>query len=327
MSRKESRRCPQGNVLLPRMYWKNGAYYHVKQNKWTRLAARYADALKGYANKEAPSGTWSKLVDLAYEDFANLKPNTVKQYDRLRARIVHGFSDFEPHEVTATHVVQFLDLYRATPNTANRMLSVLRTIFDRGIRTGACDLNPAHTVRRFPEKKRRRYLKDEEYAAIYDKANPVIKVVMDLCYLTGQRIGDILNLKRSDISEEGIYFEQEKTGARLTVQMTPDIRATIDAAKSLRAVPCAFLLHPKGKGTRYSYRAIRDAYNRAARSAGVPDTTLHDLRAKSLTDTKKAGGDATALAGHRLESTTLRYLRDTDTPVVSGPTLRQLLDS
>lgn len=319
MSLKESRRCPAGNVLLPRMYWKNGAYWHVQRNKWRRLASRYADALRAYATVEAPSGTWATLVELAYEDFAGLKPNTRAQYDGIKARIIHGFSDFEPHEITGTHVVQFLDLYRQTPNIANRMLSVLKQVFDRGMRTGACDINPAFTVKRFKEAKRDRYLADEEYAAIYEKANPTIKAVMDLCYLTGQRIGDVLKIRRSDISDQGIAFEQEKTGAKLVVQMTPDLKAAVERAKALRAVPCAFLLHPKGKGAPYSYRAVRDAYERARRAAGVPDTTLHDLRAKSLTDTKKAGGNATALAGHRLESTTLRYLRGTDVPVVSGP--------
>lgn len=322
MSRKESRRCPQGNVLLPRMHWKNGAYYHVRNNKWSRLAARYNNALKAYATKESPSGTWSTLVELAYKDFSKLKPGTRKQYDRLQARIIHGFSDFEPHEITGSHVVQFLRLYKDTPNTANRMLSILRHIFHVGLETGACDVNPAFTIKRYKEAKRERYLTDQEYVAIHSKANPTVKVIMDLCYLTGQRIGDVLKIKRSDISAEGIHFIQEKTGARLQVSMTPDLERTIDAAKSLRVVPCAYLLHPKGKGTPYSYRAIRDAYERARKAAGVPDTTLHDLRAKSLTDTKNSGGDATALAGHRLASTTLRYLRGTDVPRVSGPKLK-----
>lgn len=305
------------------MHWKNGAYWYVRRNKWHRLGRAYHNALRAYATKESPSGSWATLVDLAYQEFGELKPNTRKQYDRIRARIIHGFSDFEPHEVTGTTVVQFLHLYRDTPNTANRMLTVLRHIFDVGMRSGACDINPAFTVKRFPEGRRTRYLTDDEYSRIYRSANPVIRVVMDLCYLTGQRIGDILKIKRADISDEGIHITQEKTGARLLIQMTPDLRATIDAAKGLRSVPCAYLLHPKGKGAPYSYRAIRDAYDRARAKAGVTDTTLHDLRAKSLTDTKKAGGDATALAGHRLESTTLRYLRGTDIPTVSGPSLKK----
>lgn len=309
------------------MYWKNGAYWYVRQNKWTRLAKRYHHALKGYAAKESPSGNWPALIDLAYQEFDGLKPNTIKQYERIRARITHGFSDFEPHEITGTHVVQFLHLYRDTPNTANRMLSVLRHVFNIGMKTGACDINPAFTVKRYKEKQRERALTHAEYAAIHAKANPVIKVVMDLCYLTGQRIGDVLKIKRSDISSEGITVIQEKTGAKLFIEMTPDLEQVIEAAKGLRAVPCAYLLHPRGKGTKYSYRAIRDAYKRAGKAAGIEDANLHDIRAKSLTDLKAAGGDATALAGHRLESTTLRYLRGTEIPVVSGPNLRQSLDT
>lgn len=317
------RKCPKGNQLLPRMHFKSGRYYHIKRNRWKSLSTNYHEALRQYAEMESPRSDWSDLVTMTYADFTGLADNTLSQYQGVRARIVHGFSDFAPHEVTSTHVTQFLELYRTTPNIANRMLSVLRQVFDKGVRTGACDFNPAHGVKRFPEAKRDRLLTDQEYAAIHAQANAVVKAVMDVCYLTGQRVGDVLAIRRDQITADGIEFRQQKTGQRLVVAMTHDLDSVIRAAKRLRSVPCAYLFHPRGKATPYSYRAIRDAYERARRAAGVQDTTLHDIRAKSLTDLKRAGGDATALAGHRMESTTLRYLRGKEIPVVSGPVLRK----
>jgi len=324
------RKCPKGNPLHPRMYCKSGSYYRVSQNKWRKLGRDYYHALREYARLEANTEGWGRLVELAYEEYYRrtkpLAKGTMAQYEGIRARIIHGFSDFEPHEITGRDVTAFLWQYRDTPNIANRSLSVLRHIFDVGMKTGACEHNPAHGVKRLDELKRERVLTDAEYAAIHAKANPVIKVVMDLCYLTGQRIGDILSLRRDQVTDDGILFKQQKTGARLVVQMTPDLAETIAAAKRLRKVASAYLLHPKGKGTPYSYWAIRDAYGRAAAAAGVEDTGLHDLRAKSLTDLKRAGGNPTALAGHRLESTTLRYLRGLDAPVVEGPSLRRSIE-
>ncbi|WHI52411.1 hypothetical protein P3339_06415 [Microbulbifer sp. MLAF003] len=57
-----------------------------------------------------------------------------------------------------------------------------------------------------------RYLTDDEYRAIRSKANPNIKLVMDMCYLTAQRISDVLSIQHSDIGKDGIKFQQEKTG-------------------------------------------------------------------------------------------------------------------
>lgn len=326
------RRCPNGKQLLPRMYFKSGRYYRVQGNRWQGLSRNYNDALRRYAELEVPRSGWSDLVNLAYQDYeyrlnkGDLSPNTWAQYQGLKARIVYGLGDYAPHEITTSHVTQYLYQYRHTPNIANRMLSVIRVIFDAGCKTGACDFNPAHSVKRMTEKKRDRYLAHAEYCAIRDHANAQTALIMDMCYFTAQRIGDVLSLKHSQISPQGITFTQQKTGKRLLVGMTPDIEATIRDAKALRKVMCQWLFHPKGKSTPYQYAAIRDSFNRARDASGVAHATLHDIRAKSLTDAEAAGMDAQKLAGHTSAAMTARYIRLRKTDVVSGPGLRNLLE-
>lgn len=313
------RRCPNGNRLYPKMHYKNGSYYKVHQNKWHNLGKNYSVALSKLAESEAPSDAWGRLVHITYEDFSTLAANTQEQYRQIKPRIIHGFSDFDPSEVTGGDVGRFMHLYRDTPHLANRMLSVLRKVFAKGLYLGACDTNPAKFINRFPEPPRTRYINDNEYAAIYKHANQVTQICMDLCYLTGQRIGDVLKIRRQDITSEGIHIIQQKTGARLTIAMTPDLLNVINRAKRLRNVPCQWLLHPIGKATPYAYASVRDGFRRAYKKAGVNDVCLHDLRAKSLTDLKIAGGNATALAGHKTEATTIRYLRGIHSPLVEGP--------
>lgn len=41
--------------------------------------------------------------------------------------------------------------------------------------------------------------------------------VMDICYLTAQRIGDVLEIKEDHILDRGIYFQQQKTSKQLIV--------------------------------------------------------------------------------------------------------------
>lgn len=66
---------------------------------------------------------------------------------------------------------------------------------------------------------------------------------------------------------------------------------------------------------------MKDAFKRNCEAAGVVGATLHDLRAKSLTDTDKQGNNAQKLGGHTDAKMTQRYLRLREIDVAEPPTL------
>ncbi|WHI52410.1 tyrosine-type recombinase/integrase [Microbulbifer sp. MLAF003] len=109
--------------------------------------------------------------------------------------------------------------------------------------------------------------------------------------------------------------------------MEPELQRIIAEAKQLHKVMCLYLFHPHGKRTPFSYRGIRDAYERARVKSEVEDTTIHDIRAKSLTDARRACIDAQVMAGHVSPAMTERYIRLRETDNVADPSLRQLLDN
>lgn len=147
---------------------------------------------------------------------------------------------------------------------------------------------------------------------------------MDPAYLTAQRIGDVLAIRLSGISREGVSFQQEKTGKRLMVVMSPALEKAVSSARLLhgRQITPTYLLGQRNGKIR-SYRGVRDLFDRAVEKAGVENAHLNDLRAKSITDAKKQGLDPQALAGHTTEAQTIRYIRDRETSVVEGPSFRQ----
>jgi integrase len=201
----------------------------------------------------------------------------------------------------------------------NRALSLLKISFDRAVLYGMCEHNPARPVKRHSEHKRTRLMTDEEFEAISSYKNPALKVIMELCYYTAQRIDDVLSIKTSDISEVGIEFEQMKTGKRLIVKMNPSILAAIKSAKALhpsKVTPIYLLGQRNGKKRNYS--GVRGLFNRAKKEANIEGVTLHDIRAKSITDAKKAGIDSMALGGHESESSHKRYLRSKEVDIVDG---------
>jgi integrase len=52
---------------------------------------------------------------------------------------------------------------------------------------------------------------------MYLSHGALLAVVIEICLLTGQRIGDVLKMRRTDLDSEDIFVEQEKTGVRLRV--------------------------------------------------------------------------------------------------------------
>lgn len=307
---------------LPKcMHLKHGAYYLVKNNRWTPLGKDRDAALRLYASLTGQSGKGlCRLIDEAVSSWTDIKPSTRKQYVIAARHLKQSFADFEPHELLPRHVVEFRQLMRDRPNMGNRCLSVLRSVYDYALEKQMVDRNPVIGVTRAPEKQRPRLLSPEEFAAIYAVAPPRLQVMMDVCYLTGQRIGDVISIRRSQLRDGGIEFVQQKTGKKLLIR-SPGLAEVIERAKSLHGAVHALTLFRGRDGPAPAYKSVRDQWAATCRKAGVEDAHLHDLRAMSLTHAKAQGLDATALAGHSSEAMTKRYLRSKEVPEVSGPAM------
>lgn len=214
------------------------------------------------------------------------------------------------------HVAQFLQANRGTPNMANQYRTVLKLAFTRAVMLGHSEINPVKDIPPFPTRTRDRYITQDEIAAIKHYAGPALSVIIDLCYLTGQRIGDVLKIKRTDIDDEGLFVQQQKTGAKLKIRWSPELRAAIDRAKALSGAVRGFTLLASGKGQPFVHDTIHRQWTDACEAAGVEDAHIHDLRAAAGTDAKTAGQDSKGLLGHKSDSSHQRYMRDKTIPLV-----------
>ena len=293
-----------------------------KAKKWHRLSADYDEALRLYAERTAqePEGSMVSLITIAMPVICRkVKPNTRKQYEAAANRLRSILAEFKPEDVKPKHVAKIKLGLAATPNMANRVLTVLRLIFAYAVEQQLVDWNPCIGIKRHAEPQRTRLLTYDEIDAIKDKAPPRLRCMIDLLYLTGQRIGDILTLHRSAITDAGIIFVQQKTGARLVIEWTPELRAAVEAAKALHKNVKALTLFHTRRGGPPAYTTVRDQWRLACERAGVKDANLHDLRARSITDAEGQGLDPQALAGHTDPKMTRRYIRARKIPLVRGP--------
>jgi integrase len=267
----------------------------------------------------------AELIDTALASVKNkLAANTWSQYQVAARKLKEMLAEFSPEQVKPKHVAQIKLAMADTPNMANRCLSVLRTVFAYAVEQQLVDSNPAIGIKRHEEVKRERLIDATEYSAIYAKAPPRLQVVMDLLYLTGQRVNDVLLIRRDDLKEDGIHFRQRKTGAKLVVRWSPELRQVVERAKALHGNIKAFTLLHARRGKPVDYRTTRDQWAAACRASGVPDADMRDLRAMSLTAAESEGKNPTALAGHTSTAMTRRYLRGKVAPTVDGPSFGQV---
>ena len=327
--RKSSRHLP------PCVYEKHGAYYYVKAGKWTRIAGTADEAVVWYATNVAErtttSGTMPDLIERVYQHkLPALARATATAYRSHVKTLKRVFADFRPEQVTGRHVAELKLSLSKTPNMANEAVSFLRGVFDFALEHQLVDSNPCFGIKRYEVTKRRRCPSDAELAAIHAAAGPRLKVIIELLVLTGQRVNDVLKLRRDALTEQGVRFVQQKTGNPLTIRWSPELRETVERAKSLHSdnVLAVYLLAGP-RGAPPHYRTIHEQWHEALRAAGVEDLHIHDLRAKAITAAKRQGLDPRAVAGHSSEAMTARYIREHDEPLVEGPSFRfrQALDN
>ena len=308
------------------VYLKHGAYYLVKGGRWVRLGVDLKPALAEYARlREGSKGGMQALIREAMPIItAKVSSATKTQYEGAARRLEAIFAEFAPHEVLPKHVAQMRRALANTPNMANRLLTVLRLVFHYAVEEQLVDMNPCVGIRRLEEGKRERLIAPGEYDAIHAHAGERLQVIMDLLRLTGQRVSDVLGIRFADLVEDGIYFRQRKTKARLIVRWSPELRQAVERAKALGGnLRALTLLHGRG-GKPVDYRTVHDQWVAACRDAGIEDADLRDLRAMSGTEAERQGKDPTKLLGHTSPAMTRRYLRDKEIPVVEGPSFRRV---
>ncbi len=306
------------------MYQKHGAYYLVRNGKWERLGTDLQEVLLVYAKRIAAGkqGGMPGLIDRALAHHRKtISENTAKQYDIAAERLKTIFAEFEPHQVLPKHVAAVKMQLASTPNMCNRILSFLRIVFGYALEWQEVDSNPCIGISRHAEARRDRYITDREFGALLNAASPYIRSILEMCYLTGQRIGDVIAIRLADITEEGVAFTQEKTGAKLIVAMTPDLKAVIDNAKALPRKVRTLTLFCSRTGKPVSYATVKMAFRVLREKTGIADVTIHDIRAKSLTDADREGKNAQTLGGHTDARMTARYLRGRLPKIAQAPTM------
>jgi integrase len=312
--------------LPPNVHLKHGAYYFVQAGKWERLANTLPAALAAYGRRIEKQGvagipnTLPRLIDkFVAERAAKLKPKSQEMYRRCANLLKPVVADFLVHQLNAADVTQLVHglAVRRGATTANQCRATLSSVYSFAIELGAATSNPVRDTHKIPIPKRTRYLENDELEKIAAKGPPMLRAVINLAYVTGQRISDVLDLAVEQQTDGFICFVQRKTGHRMKLRRTRNLASVIAKAQAVcraalleahrDSTPTTIVFNRKGEP--YTYFGFSTIWQRARAASGVIDARIHDVRAKALTDAEEQGLDAQRLAGHASRATTEIYLR------------------
>lgn len=340
-----------GLVLPPRMNKKiyksgNVYFYYVtttKPRKWIPLGADYLEALRKYADLDCRYGedmqtriaaeiTFEYVAARYFKEVVPTKAvSTQRDNVREYAKLIEFFGN-PPAPIDAIepqHIAQYIKWRSQTAKVrANREVALFSAIFNKAREWGyTSNANPTVGVRKNKEKGRDVYVSDDLFWKVYAQADRHIKHIMLVAYLAGQRVTDTLEMSLDDIKDGQLWVQQNKSGARLRIQLVGVFAEVIEQIISERGDLMHRALFVNSRGQPMTYEMLRYGMDKARRLAKVDKAAFQfrDLRAKSGTDKDdEVGLDAArALLGHKSPTMTTKYVRHRKGKLVE-PTRRNL---
>lgn len=301
-----------------------GTDLNEAKRKWVALEAKPAPA---------PTGLMSSVFDRYVRDVIPTKAPSTQRDNLSCIKMLRPAFDSAPVDsLLPRQVAAYRDARGAkAPVRANREISLLGHVFKMAREWGyTAKPNPVTGIGKLKEHPRDYYLAGDVWAALYAAAVPELKDALDLAYLSGQRPGDVLRMKLSDIRDGALEVRQGKTKMKLRIMLDLDGGKTrtelgmlIDRIRErpVTGIGGSLLATPEGKALTAPMLRVRfeDAREGAALKAEenqdmdlagrIRQAQFRDVRPKAASEIATVQG-ASDLLGHTQQEITRKvYIR------------------
>ena len=302
----------------------------------TKQVLAISDKIAASKGKSITATTWLdrywRIQDERLEN-GDIKLNTYKQKAKpvslLRERV--GMKLIS--SVDVRDVAEILEAYIADgqPRMAQVIRSVLIDVFKEAQHYGEVPpgYNPALATKQPRRRITRQRLNLDEWQKIFDIADAGHKYMgnaMLLALVTGQRLGDISNMKFSDIWDEHLHVIQEKTGTKIAIPLglrlnaiNWSLRDVVARCRDYAVSP--YLVHffratsQAERGAQVKSNTITMNFSKSRDKAGInwgdgTPATFHEQRSLAERLYEAQGIDTQKLLGHKSPNQTARYHDD-----------------
>lgn len=309
----------------------------------TRLAEQRSRQIMAISDKIATSkgkaittNTWlDRYWNIQGErlDSGDIKLNTYKQKAKPVALLRERVGMKLISSVDVRDIAEILEAYISDgqPRMAQVIRSVLIDVFKEAQHYGEVPpgYNPALATKQPRRRITRQRLNLEEWQKIFDIADANHKYMgnaMLLALVTGQRLGDISNMKFSDIWDDHLHIVQEKTGSKIAIPLALRLKAINWSLREVVArcrdyAVSPYLVHffratsQAERGAQVKSNTLTMNFSKARDKANIEwgdgtPATFHEQRSLSERLYKEQGIDTRRLLGHKSQQQTDRYHDD-----------------
>jgi integrase len=199
-------------------------------------------------------------------------------------------------------VVRLIDIRAETPGAANSLLRSIAALYKWGRLRGHVENNPCRDIAELSVGEHEPWPANVLAAAL-ESTNNRVRLATHLLLFTAQRIGDVVQMKWTDLStsEDGtrrIAVRQKKTGRQLMIPIHHALRNELD-----RHPQCLGYIIAGVQGRPLSQHALRDDLQRFARSLNAK-IVPHGLRKNAVNALLESGcsaAETAAISGQTLQ--------------------------
>ena len=263
----------------------------------------------------------------------DIKLNTYKQKAKPVALLRERVGTKSISSVNVRDIAEILESYVAEgqPRMAQVIRSVLIDVFKEAQHYGEVPpgYNPALATKQPRRRITRQRLSLDEWQKIFaiaDTRHQYMGNAMLLALVTGQRLGDISNMKFTDIWDDHLHVVQEKTGSKLAIPLSLRLNAINWSLREVVArcrdyAVSQYLVHffratsQAERGAQVKSNTITMNFSKARDKANIDwgdgsPATFHEQRSLAERLYEVQGIDTQKLLGHKSPKQTAKYHDD-----------------
>jgi integrase len=240
--------------------------------------------------------------------FAAKADRTRQDYDKVLAYLAEKIGGRDVSVITRPAILEAMERNRHRARFANYIAQVASILCEHAVDLGWLRQNPVKGVKLLKLGEGHKVWPAGAIAAYREHATGNALLIFELCLGTGQRIGDVLRMRWSDIEDGAIRVKQGKTGNELWIPITPRLGRVLDAApRGLHIVGGGFVP--------LSYRRASYAVEQVRSDRGLSAFTIHGLRHSTAAELAEAGctdAQIAAVTGHKSLRMVAKYRAGSD---------------
>lgn len=203
------------------------------------------------------SAAYQLKVDENGKERSGLAEATRDQYARHMVDIEAAWGDDPVASLTPVDVQKAIDAFRETPSAGRIFRSVLSRLISWGIPRGYSLVNPVENTEKPEEDGTYEPWSPWAFEFFFGNARIGLHLPVFSGLFTGQRLSDVLQMKRPREDVKEMPLVAQKTGEIVPVQIHSEYRAIIRATRGTHE-----MLHLREDGEPWTYEGFKTAWQR-----------------------------------------------------------------